>query len=208
MRLILAAVFALLLALPAQAGVFVLPTITGKVTSDFGLRRHPILKREIAHKGVDFKARANDPLFSVDEGVVESAGPRGTFGNVVQIYFPDLKLSGLYAHLNKVNVKAGQKVEAGQIIGLAGSTGRSTGPHLHFELRKAGKAIDPERYLTQASPAGGRVQPESSNTWLASYRQPENQNKQSVTEGSLSATATDPILAPLFAFIYGLLSFS
>lgn len=196
--------------------MLILPTLSGRITSDYGLRKHPILKRTILHKGVDFKARANEPLFSVSEGVVESAGPRGSFGNVVQIYFPAQKLSGLYAHLNRTSVAAGQKVEAGQKIGLAGSTGRSTGPHLHFEMRtKGSKTVNPERHLATAQ-ARFHALSNSNRKKMASSQglQPSLAHtmvSEAITtkKGIVSATSEDPlafIFAPAMAFIQGLLS--
>ena len=103
------------------------------------------------HKGIDFKAKRNEVLYSVSSGVVKSAGSRGSFGNAIEIYYPDAGASALYAHLNSLKVKTGEIVESGEPIGLAGSTGRSTGPHLHFEMRSKGTAIDPEKFFAKAA---------------------------------------------------------
>ncbi len=156
MRLFLATVFAfsaiVYLDTPAQASIVMLPTATGKITSSFGIRRHPILKRFAMHNGIDFKAKRNEALYSISDGIVRSAGRRGSFGNVVEIYYPHEKASALYAHLNKIDVTAGQTVEPGEVIGLAGSTGRSTGPHLHLQMKSlTGRAIDPQVFLKNAA---------------------------------------------------------
>lgn len=141
----------ILLTTASQASPVVLPTATGKITSFFGVRRHPIFKRSMMHKGIDFKAKRNEVLYSVSFGVVKSAGNRGSFGNAVEIYYPDAGASALYAHLNSLKVKTGEIVDPGEPIGLAGSTGRSTGPHLHFEMRSKGTAIDPEKFFAKAA---------------------------------------------------------
>ncbi len=157
MRVLLASVlaFSVIFALNGAAEakeVVMLPTATGTISSSFGMRLHPILKRFAMHKGVDFKARRNEALYSITDGVVQFVGTRGSFGNVVEIYYPHAKASALYAHLNQVAVRARQRVEPGELIGLAGSTGRSTGPHLHLQMKSStGRAIDPQAFFKKSA---------------------------------------------------------
>ena len=110
--------------------------ICGRITSDFGYRRHRF------HYGVDIKLQTGDPVKCAFEGVVRVAKYSRTFGRVVVVRHNN-GLETLYAHLSKTNVEPGDKVEAGDIIGLGGNTGRSTGSHLHFEVRFLGEPIDP-----------------------------------------------------------------
>ena len=122
-----------------------------RITSSFSHRRyHPILKRYRPHHGTDFGAKRGTPLLAVNSGRVSFSGRMGGYGKVVKI-----KHSGgyesLYAHQSRIRVKRGQRVKKGQIIGYVGSTGRSTGPHLHFGLRKHGRWINPMKVLRKKS---------------------------------------------------------
>lgn len=113
-----------------------------RVTSGFTLRRfHPILGKERPHLGVDFGAPIGTPVMSAANGKVVEAGWENGYGNVVKICHG--QLTTLYAHLSQIKVKKGQSVKQGQVIGLVGSTGLSTGPHLHYGMYKNGVAIDP-----------------------------------------------------------------
>jgi len=122
-----------------------------RITSKFTLRRfHPILKRYRPHHGTDFGARKGTPLLSIYSGKVIFAGWMGGYGKVVKIKHP-MGFESLYAHQTRIKVKKGQKVTKGQIIGYVGSTGRSTGPHLHFGLKKNKKWVNPMKYLSKKS---------------------------------------------------------
>ncbi len=112
------------------------------ISSRFGIRFHPILKIYRPHHGVDYSAPYGSPVHAVASGVVKVAGWMGGYGKTVIIKHSN-GFETLYGHLSSIAVKAGQKVEQGQIIGKVGSTGLSTGPHLHFEVRKDGKLINP-----------------------------------------------------------------
>jgi murein DD-endopeptidase MepM/ murein hydrolase activator NlpD len=116
--------------------------VKGRLTSEFGMRKHPIKKTHTMHKGIDIGAPRGTPIHSVKEGIVKVAGDRGGYGNVVIVDHGE-GLSTTYAHCHSLNVKPGQKIKANQIIATVGSTGNSTGPHLHFEVRENGKAVDP-----------------------------------------------------------------
>jgi len=119
------------------------PLNTLRVTSPFTYRRlHPILHRYRAHLGVDLKAKRGTPIYAVADGVVTFAGDLGGYGNVVKIKHKDEYLS-LYAHQSRIKVQKGDIVKRGDIIGYVGSTGRSTGAHLHFGLYQNKRAINP-----------------------------------------------------------------
>lgn len=117
-----------------------------RISSNFGNRKDPFLGRSAFHSGMDFAAPRGTLVHSAGAGVVLRAGRNSGYGKMVEIRHP----SGLitrYAHLSAYRVKAGQKVKAGQVIAKVGSTGRSTGPHLHFEVRRNDKPVNPSRYL-------------------------------------------------------------
>lgn len=127
-----------------------------RVTSTFSHRRfHPILKRYRPHHGTDFGAKRGTPLLAVNSGRVSFAGRMGGYGKVVKIRHSG-GYESLYAHQSRIRVKRGQHVKKGQIIGYVGNTGRSTGPHLHFGLRKHGRWINPMKVLRKKS-AGSSV---------------------------------------------------
>ncbi len=114
-----------------------------RITSKFTNRRwHPILHKWKAHHGVDLGAKRGTPIFAAADGRVIFAGRKGGYGNVIKIQHKDNYVT-LYAHQSRLKAKVGQYVSAGDVIGFVGSTGRSTGSHLHFGLYKNGRAIDP-----------------------------------------------------------------
>ncbi len=116
------------------------------VGSGFGVRTDPFTGARRFHRGVDLPAATGTPVRAVRSGVVRFAGERGSYGQVVIVDHGD-GLETRYAHLSRVDVEPGTTVPAGTILGAVGSTGRSTGPHLHFETRQGGRAIDPEDRL-------------------------------------------------------------
>ncbi len=125
-----------------------------RISSRFTYKRwHPILHRYRPHLGTDFAARRGTPLIAVNAGKVIFSGRKGGYGKVVKIKHKGGYVS-LYAHQSRIRVKKGQKVEKGDIIGYVGSTGRSTGPHLHFGLYRNGRAIDPMKVLKKKSSGG------------------------------------------------------
>jgi murein DD-endopeptidase MepM/ murein hydrolase activator NlpD len=127
---------------------FTLPITGASISSGFGWRVHPITGERKLHKGVDFAAPIGTPIFASAEGVVTYAGwTDDGYGNVVELRHENGELT-LYAHTNRVYVSKGQTVNKGQAIAEVGSTGRSTGPHLHFEIQPDGRtAVDPMDYL-------------------------------------------------------------
>ncbi|MCO0637982.1 peptidoglycan DD-metalloendopeptidase family protein, partial [Lutimaribacter sp. EGI FJ00014] len=118
--------------------------VNGVLTSTFGPRKHPILKTVRIHKGVDWMAPVGTPVFAAFDGKITFQGNGGGYGNLVRIAHPDGRETR-YAHLQRFNLKnsVGTAVKAGEVIGYVGTTGLSTGPHLHFELYQAGSAVDP-----------------------------------------------------------------
>jgi murein DD-endopeptidase MepM/ murein hydrolase activator NlpD len=115
-------------------------------SSGFGVRSDPFLGRPAMHTGLDFRASMGDPVRATASGKVESAGWSGGYGRMIEIDHGN-GLSTRYGHLSEIGVKVGDTIKIGQIIGAVGSTGRSTGPHLHYETRIDGEAVDPQKFL-------------------------------------------------------------
>lgn len=117
-------------------------------TSLFGRRNNPFGDEGGEfHPGLDFRGRTGDPVQCTASGKVIFTGRAGGYGNCVRIRHTN-NLETWYGHLSRITVREGQKVTVGQLIGKVGSTGRSTGPHLHYEVRRNGKAVNPKQYLT------------------------------------------------------------
>ncbi len=121
--------------------------LSGKITSGYGYRKDPFNSGSAFHSGVDIDATYGQSVVTTADGVVDHAGWQKGYGETVTIKHKD-GYETLYGHLSKVNVEEGEKVKAGEEIGYAGSTGRSTGPHLHYELIIKGKNLDPMKYLS------------------------------------------------------------
>ena len=115
-------------------------------TSGFGVRSDPFLGRPAMHTGLDFRASNGDPVRATANGKVVSSGWSGGYGRMVEVDHGN-GLSTRYGHLSEINVRIGDSVRIGQVIGAVGSTGRSTGPHLHYETRIDGEAVDPQKFL-------------------------------------------------------------
>ena len=123
-----------------------MPVKGGWVSSSFGYRSSPISGHKQFHKGIDIPGRKNQDVFAVADGVVSRSEKSGHYGWVIEINHGD-GYTTVYAHNNKNVVKAGDAVEKGEVIAKLGSSGRSTGPHVHFEVKKNGKAINPSQYI-------------------------------------------------------------
>lgn len=128
------------------------PLEFSRMSSGYGMRFHPISGRLKAHLGVDYAAPTGTPVRSVAEGTVAFAGWKNGYGNVIEVEHTERK-STVYAHLSRIDVRSGQRVGQSDRIGLVGSTGASTGPHLHFEYKIAGQHQDP---LNIARDGGGQ----------------------------------------------------
>ena len=118
------------------------PMEFSRITSGFAMRLHPILNSWKQHKGVDYGAPSGTLVRAVGDGVVDFAGQQNGYGNVVEIRH-DNQRSTLYAHLSRIDVTRGQRIDQGQRVGLVGATGWATGPHLHFEVKVNGAQQDP-----------------------------------------------------------------
>ena len=122
------------------------PAPGADITSTFGTRRDPLLGTAAFHSGMDFRATIGDPIRATAAGKVISAGRNGGYGNMVEIEHAG-GLTTRYAHMSRMDVVEGETVAAGDVVGAAGSTGRSTGPHLHYEVRRNGDAINPAMFI-------------------------------------------------------------
>jgi murein DD-endopeptidase MepM/ murein hydrolase activator NlpD len=122
--------------------------IVGEVdlSSSFGMRIDPFVRAPAMHTGLDFRSSAGDPVRATANGKVTTAGWSGGYGKLIEIDHGN-GISTRYGHLSEIEVKVGQNVRIGQTIGRVGSTGRSTGPHLHYETRIDGDAVDPQKFL-------------------------------------------------------------
>lgn len=116
------------------------------LTSGFGMRTHPVLGGRRAHKGIDLASPTGTPVYAPADGVVERAEWFSSYGLFIALeHGGDIETR--FGHLSRLNVAAGQQVKKGDLIGFVGSTGRSTGPHLHYEVRIAGTAVNPVPYM-------------------------------------------------------------
>jgi murein DD-endopeptidase MepM/ murein hydrolase activator NlpD len=133
---------------PLATGKFTSPVSLNQAreSSPFGNRFHPIDHREKFHAGVDLAVPLGTAVKAADGGIVSFAGVKGGYGNFVEIDHGN-GIKTRYGHLSQLKVRAGQVVQQGQGIALSGSTGHSTGPHLHFEIRKNNQPVDPANYI-------------------------------------------------------------
>ncbi|MEJ6501727.1 MAG: DUF5930 domain-containing protein [Rhodobacterales bacterium] len=139
-----------LLRIAAERTPIVMPVHSSyRMTSGFGWRRHPTKGTGRMHEGTDFASNAGTPIFATADGVVVYAGWSNGYGNVIKIQHA-LGFETRFGHLSKLNVTKGQRVSRGDRIGDMGSTGRSTGPHLHYEIRIGGKPVNPMTYIKAA----------------------------------------------------------
>jgi murein DD-endopeptidase MepM/ murein hydrolase activator NlpD len=136
---------------PTGSGTLTLP-VAGPVTSPFGARTSPITGAQEFHEGIDIGAAQGTPIRAAASGTVTFAGQMSGYGNIVIVQHAG-GMQTRYAHQSAMSVTAGQTVAAGEVIGAVGATGEATGPHLHFEVRLNGVAVDPAPYLS--SPVEG-----------------------------------------------------
>ncbi|WP_299443289.1 M23 family metallopeptidase [uncultured Rhodospira sp.] len=118
------------------------PIDGARLSSNYGMRKHPILGYSRMHTGVDFAAPTGTPIYAAGDGVVDYAGRKGGYGKYVRIRH-NSEFSTAYAHMSRIQVRAGERVEQGEVIGRVGSTGMSTGPHLHYEIIRNGAKVNP-----------------------------------------------------------------
>lgn len=138
---------------PAPTATIAIPSImplaAARLTSDYGMRTHPVIGGRRAHKGVDLAAPTGTPVYATADGVVSRADHFNSYGLYISLQH-GAALETRYAHLSRLAVAAGQRVNKGEIIGYVGSTGRSTGPHLHYEVRMDGEAVNPIPYMVES----------------------------------------------------------
>jgi murein DD-endopeptidase MepM/ murein hydrolase activator NlpD len=175
------------------------PINGARLSSGFGMRRHPILGYSRLHRGTDFAAPTGTPIMAAGDGVVTRAGPFGSFGNYVRIRHGD-GYETAYAHLSRFGrgMRAGTRVRQGQIIGYVGTTGRSTGPHLHYEVLRRGAQVNPMglRMPTGRNLAGrDRELFEIERLRIDTLRQARAQEARAAGETTTAATAI-PAVAP------------
>ncbi len=129
-----------------KAEEFARPLNKGRISSRFGNRIHPVLNRRIYHTGIDIAAPKGTPIYCSKGGKISYSGWKTGYGYIIIIDHPN-QFQTVYAHCSKLHVKVGQAVSVGQLIGLVGRTGVATGSHLHFEIRKNGKPINPAKFV-------------------------------------------------------------
>ena len=136
---------------PATVGKWIRPVAKGGSSSNFGWRIDPFTKKSKYHAGIDIGAPPNTPVLATQSGQVTVSGyDNGGYGNWIEVYHGIVNgksVTSRYGHLSSRGVAVGTPVKAGQVIGYSGSTGRSTAPHLHFEIRENGQAVDPRKYV-------------------------------------------------------------
>lgn len=125
-----------------------MPLDNATVTSGYGMRDHPVLRKRANHKGIDLAAPSGTPIYATADGTIERANWFSSYGNYIQIGHGNA-IETRFAHLSRIVVSDGQKVRKGDLIGYVGSTGRSTGPHLHYEVRIDGRAVDPRPFMVE-----------------------------------------------------------
>jgi murein DD-endopeptidase MepM/ murein hydrolase activator NlpD len=128
----------------------------GEIVSGFGVRIDPFLGRPAMHTGLDFRAEVGDPIEATAGGTVTVAGWSGGYGKMVEIDHGN-GLATRYGHMSEIEVKIGQQIRSGQVLGKVGTSGRSTGPHLHYETRINGEAVDPLRFLNAGTKLAGAL---------------------------------------------------
>lgn len=127
----------------------IMPLRDARLTSGFGMRTHPVLGGRRSHKGIDLAAPTGTPIYATADGIVDRAEWFSSYGLFIEIDH-GAELETRYAHMSRLAVAEGQRVSKGDLIGYVGSTGRSTGPHLHYEVRVSGVAVNPIPYMVEA----------------------------------------------------------
>lgn len=133
-----------------------MPVGNARMSSGYGMRDHPVLRRRAHHAGIDLAAPTGTPIYATADGIVSRADRFSSYGLYISIeHGGDLETR--FAHLSRLVVGQGESVRKGDLIGYVGSTGRSTGPHLHYEIRIAGVAVDPRPYMIDSAPTQVRL---------------------------------------------------
>jgi murein DD-endopeptidase MepM/ murein hydrolase activator NlpD len=164
------------------------PINGARLTSGFGNRRHPVLGYTRMHAGVDFGAPIGTPVYAAGDGVVSRSGVMGGYGNVVDLDH-DSTWSTRYGHLSRMVVRAGDRVTQGQIIAYSGNTGRSTGPHLHYEVRRNGQPINP---MGVGVPTGRQLGPEQMVRFSAFRARVDAMRREAIGGVAIASTGSPP----------------
>jgi murein DD-endopeptidase MepM/ murein hydrolase activator NlpD len=164
------------------------PIDGARLSSGFGKRRHPILGYNRMHKGVDFAAASGTPVYAAGNGTVAFAGRKGSFGNYIKIRHNGTYQTA-YAHLKGFarGVRSGKRVEQGQVIGYVGTTGRSTGPHLHYEVHQGNRQVNPMRVKMPS----GRTLKGSELARFKAHKQVQDQLWASLADAEVAAASQD-----------------
>jgi murein DD-endopeptidase MepM/ murein hydrolase activator NlpD len=172
----------------AQRLLMLTPINGARLSSHFGRRRHPILGYTRAHNGTDFAAARGTPVLAAGNGIVERADRYGSFGNYVRIRHAN-GFQTAYAHLNSFarGVRAGTRVTQGQVVAYVGTTGRSTGPHLHYEVHQNGRPVNP---MTLDLPTGRQLADDEIALFEA-----ERDRIIAIRDSAISARAETPVVA-------------
>ncbi|MGB3806821.1 MAG: M23 family metallopeptidase [Erythrobacter sp.] len=133
---------------PTIAVPSIMPLDGARMSSSYGMRRHPVLRKRKRHNGIDLAAPTGTPIYATADGIVGRADHFSSYGLYVSIDH-GAELETRYAHMSRIAVSAGERVRKGDVIGYVGSTGRSTGPHLHYEVRVEGVAVNPIPYMVE-----------------------------------------------------------
>jgi murein DD-endopeptidase MepM/ murein hydrolase activator NlpD len=181
---------------------------SSKLGSKYGMRFHPILRRNKMHMGNDYPMPTGTPVSVIQPGTVANAGfVNNGYGNQVKVDHPG-GVSSFYAHLDSVNVQAGQQISPGTVIGKVGSTGQSTGPHLHFEVDVNGKTTDPNPHQDKIFRFGGNVKVKSSvkhqQNLAGQDVQTQQQNKSQISQQELSKMPTNQLKGMFDSTVTGL----
>ena len=181
---------------------------SSKLGSKYGMRFHPILRRNKMHMGNDYPMPTGTPISVIQPGTVANAGfVNNGYGNQVKVDHPG-GVSSFYAHLDSVNVQAGQQISPGTVIGKVGSTGQSTGPHLHFEVDVNGKTTDPNPHQDKIFRFGGNVKVKSSvkpqQNLAGQDVQTQQQNKSQISQQELSKMPTNQLKGMFDSKVTGL----
>ncbi len=174
------------------------PVNGARLSSNFGYRRHPVLGYNRLHKGTDFAAPRGTPIMAAGNGVIERASRFGSFGNYIRIRHAN-GYKTAYAHLNGYGpgIRSGTRVKQGQLIGYVGTTGRSTGPHLHYEVHKDGKAVNA---MTLKLPTGRKLTGKELEAFQLVKAEVDKLRGIGETNTVYAASATkEPVSAPLAA---------
>ena len=152
------------------------PIDGARLSSGFGMRKHPILGYNKMHKGVDFAAPTGTPIYAAGDGTIDFKGRKGGYGNYIRIRH-NSQLKTAYAHMHRFakGMGAGKRVKQGQVIGYVGTTGRSTGPHLHYEVIKNGIQVNPNRVDL---PTGEKLKGQNMTAFKARMKELNKQYKE------------------------------